>query len=251
MKVLSVRQPFAWLLANGYQDVENRNHPWDYVGPVLIHAGKEMDRQYTDPQRNGRQALEFLLFNSGPSAPFQTPWYDWATMGRNWDWPPLPADDQFERGGIVGIAYMDRCESWKRQPRLLWRVGPYCYVMKYALPLPFTPCKGHLEPWDATKDLIAAVYQRLWSDKASPYRTRLRTFLEGNREVMAAKEQERPLWDALWHLYGEKAPAPNERRLTTKRALIHLRTARDHLPGLVPTWERIVAALEDKGAQGS
>lgn len=38
MKVLSIRQPWAWLIVNGHKDVENRT--WDsyYRGPLLIHA---------------------------------------------------------------------------------------------------------------------------------------------------------------------------------------------------------------------
>lgn len=43
MRVLTVRQPWAWAIIHGGKDVENRtrNIAGDYRGPVAIHAGKE------------------------------------------------------------------------------------------------------------------------------------------------------------------------------------------------------------------
>ena len=46
MKVLSIRQPWAWLIVNGYKDVENRT--WaahrSMIGQrFLVHAGKSFD----------------------------------------------------------------------------------------------------------------------------------------------------------------------------------------------------------------
>ena len=42
MRVLTVRQPWAWAIIHGGKDVENRsrNIAGDYRGPVAIHAGK-------------------------------------------------------------------------------------------------------------------------------------------------------------------------------------------------------------------
>ena len=41
--VLSVRQPWAWLLCEGLKDVENRNWRTNYRGTLYIHAGKSFD----------------------------------------------------------------------------------------------------------------------------------------------------------------------------------------------------------------
>ncbi len=41
--VLSVRQPWAWLLCEGLKDVENRNWKTNYRGELFIHAGKSFD----------------------------------------------------------------------------------------------------------------------------------------------------------------------------------------------------------------
>ncbi len=41
--VLSVRQPWAWLICEGLKDVENRNWKTNYRGTLYIHAGKLFD----------------------------------------------------------------------------------------------------------------------------------------------------------------------------------------------------------------
>ncbi len=43
MKALSIRQPWAWLIANGYKDIENRSWRTNFRGEFLIHAGKKFD----------------------------------------------------------------------------------------------------------------------------------------------------------------------------------------------------------------
>ena len=40
--VLSVRQPWAWLLCENLKDVENRNWKTNYRGTLYIHAGKKV-----------------------------------------------------------------------------------------------------------------------------------------------------------------------------------------------------------------
>ncbi|MEV8338507.1 hypothetical protein [Leucobacter sp. NPDC077196] len=47
MRILTVRQPWAWAIIYGGKDVENRvrNVAGDYRGPVAIHAGAEYDRE--------------------------------------------------------------------------------------------------------------------------------------------------------------------------------------------------------------
>jgi hypothetical protein len=40
MKALTVQQPWAWAIAMGFKDVENRSWGTDYRGPLAIHAGQ-------------------------------------------------------------------------------------------------------------------------------------------------------------------------------------------------------------------
>ena len=42
MKALSIRQPWAWLIVNSHEDVENRTWRTRERGPVLVHASKGM-----------------------------------------------------------------------------------------------------------------------------------------------------------------------------------------------------------------
>ena len=53
MRVLTVRQPWAWAIVNADKDVENRprNIAGSYRGPVAIHAGKGWAREGELDQR--------------------------------------------------------------------------------------------------------------------------------------------------------------------------------------------------------
>ena len=54
-RLLTLRQPWAWLVVFGGKDVENRSWTTEYRGPILIHAGKEMTR------REYKQTHEYAL----------------------------------------------------------------------------------------------------------------------------------------------------------------------------------------------
>lgn len=43
MKALTIRQPWAWAIVAGYKHVENRSRRTNYRGPILIHAGAQLD----------------------------------------------------------------------------------------------------------------------------------------------------------------------------------------------------------------
>lgn len=45
MKILSIRQPWAYLITRGVKDIENRSWPTKYRGPFLIQASLNVDRQ--------------------------------------------------------------------------------------------------------------------------------------------------------------------------------------------------------------
>jgi len=46
MKALSIKQPWAYLIANGIKDVENRTWQTKYRGWVLIHASAKSDKHF-------------------------------------------------------------------------------------------------------------------------------------------------------------------------------------------------------------
>jgi len=45
MKVITIKQPFASLIAAGYKEYEFRTWKTKYRGDILIHAGKGVDRE--------------------------------------------------------------------------------------------------------------------------------------------------------------------------------------------------------------
>jgi hypothetical protein len=103
---LSIRQPWAWLIVNGYKDIENRSWPTPFRGRVLIHAGKKHDGKPDD-----------------------------------WDWPHISRPAAFDYGGIVGVAEIHGCVSHSASP---WFFGDFGFLIRNAKPLPFTPYRGRL-----------------------------------------------------------------------------------------------------------
>lgn len=62
MKAITVRQPWAWAIAIGAKDVENRSWQRTYRGPVAIHAGLTDDAPaYLHPQVSAAFAEQFPL----------------------------------------------------------------------------------------------------------------------------------------------------------------------------------------------
>lgn len=117
-QAISIRQPWAWLIVNGWKNIENRNWRTSYRGPVLIHAAKGMTQDEYNACR---------LFMRG----FCDPERD----------VKLPHPVELERGGIVGVAtILDCVEDHESE----WFCGEWGFVMADARPLPFLPFKGAL-----------------------------------------------------------------------------------------------------------
>ena len=109
---LSVRQPWAWLIVNGYKDIENRSWRTRYRGPVLIHAGSNTS-ELSEP------TLQRIERRHGIKLP-----------------------REFEIGGFVGVVDVMDCRSRTGSP---WHVrGKIGWVLTKARRLSFRPCKGAL-----------------------------------------------------------------------------------------------------------
>ncbi|WP_043345178.1 ASCH domain-containing protein [Cupriavidus basilensis] len=129
MKVLSVRQPWAWLIVNGHKDIENRTWPTKYRGRLLIHASKGMTRADYEAGMATALAVGFRSY--------------------------FPRDQDLERGGIVGIATLTDCLRDSSSP---WHM-PDCWGFKLteARPIPLMPMTGRLNIFDAPQEIIAAL----------------------------------------------------------------------------------------------
>ena len=119
MKALSIRQPWAYLIVNGYKDIENRSWPTSFRGEVLIHAANGMTKNEYEDCRETVTAINRLI-----------------------KYPILlPEFPHLERGGIIGKAEITDCVH---DHDSLWFFGKFGFVIKNAQPLTFTPYKGRL-----------------------------------------------------------------------------------------------------------
>lgn len=125
MKAISIRQPWAWCIISAGKDIENRDWPTRYRGPVLIHASKGMTKDEYESCLGLCHAISRTHpFPSGLA---------------------LPDFEDLERGGIVGQAEIVGCIEDSDSP---WFSGRYGFVLRNVKPLPFRPFKGALGLFD-------------------------------------------------------------------------------------------------------
>ena len=134
MKILSVRQPWAWLIVAGYKPVENRTWRTSYRGPLLIHASQAMEPE---------------------DFPMQREWIE--TCG-------LVIPEDLPRGAIVGAATLT--DVWDKQkferPGIRWFEGPYGFKMEdaveFAEPIPWRGQLGIRDISDALAARVSNIY---------------------------------------------------------------------------------------------
>jgi hypothetical protein len=112
MKAISIQQPWAWLIVNGYKDVENRSWPTKYRGTIAIHAGKKFDYDG-----------HFWVLNNFPELEIPE------------------VHTAYNRGGIVGVSSIIDCvTSYDSE----WFFGKYGFVLSGSSPKPLIPLRGQL-----------------------------------------------------------------------------------------------------------
>ena len=109
VRALSIRQPWAWLIANGHKDIENRSWSTKYRGPLLVHASAKK-----------------------PSATFLS------DIERRYG---VELPKTFDLGGIVGLVNVMECVA---ESRSVWMQGPVGWKLSNARTLPFLPVRGKL-----------------------------------------------------------------------------------------------------------
>jgi hypothetical protein len=111
LPALAVRQPWAWLIVNGFKDIENRSRRTRHRGPLLIHASLSRDSYAENVQSVKRK--------HGISVPLEV-----------------------ERGGIIGVVDVIDCvESHKSK---WFEKGNFGWVLANPRRLKFRRCKGAL-----------------------------------------------------------------------------------------------------------
>lgn len=134
-KALSFKQPFAWLIANGYLMVDDRTWGTQYRGPVLIHASKGLYKEYYDYLKSNTEI-------------------------------PLPTKDKLEYGGVVGIANLVLCcrpgelpEGVSQEQRAHYggvHQKSFGLLFEQATPLALRPCRGKLGIFEIDVDELLA-----------------------------------------------------------------------------------------------
>ena len=134
MIALSVRQPWAWLIVNGYKDIENRNWYTVIRGPVLIHASSTVDMH----------ALNYFRYISVQYSDWiQDVHPDMIIAAKACAKFMNNVENRF--GGIGGIVGYTRIIDCVEQHESCWFEGKYGFVLKDSRPLNFTPIKGQLK----------------------------------------------------------------------------------------------------------
>lgn len=106
---LSIQQPWAWLIVNGYKDIENRNWHTKFRGELHVHAGKKIDA-------DGIDWVEFMF-------------------------PRIVLPSTFDTGGIVGKTTVVDCVTRSNSH---WFFGKYGFVLKDSQRVEFVKVNGKL-----------------------------------------------------------------------------------------------------------
>ncbi len=126
MKAISIRQPWAWLIVQGYKTVENRTWATRIRGEILIHAGKAADRE-------DEKIIREVCAELGVDMP-----------------------EKLDRGGIVGVVDIVDCTLEPTdETDLDWHEpGVYAWILRNPRPLPFVPYPGKLNFINVPDELI-------------------------------------------------------------------------------------------------
>ncbi len=125
MKALSILQPWAEVILNGWKDVENRTWRNSFRGEFLIHAGKRYD---SDSEPFILETLIKIGRIRGSAVD------EYLAVMRN-----------APRGAVLGTASITSCVTPLLVSGSPWAFGPYCYlladVVRFTTPKPY---KGKL-----------------------------------------------------------------------------------------------------------
>jgi len=128
MKALTIHQPWAWLVAAGHKDIENRSWlaPWGMMGStIVIHAGLVRDEFAYFTARG-------ILESTG-------------TFG-------MPDAGELAYGAAIGTARIIGCVRESKSP---WFFGPFGIVLDEAeLWSKPVSIRGQLGLWTFPNDLV-------------------------------------------------------------------------------------------------
>ena len=120
VKILSIRQPWSYLIVNGVKPVENRSWYTKYRGELYIHAGQKFDHE-------GYEVAKRIVSGYGGMI-------------------PVSQSPRYLKGGIIGSVNMvdcvDECDDD-------WFFGDWGFVFENAEEIDFIPMSGRLGIFEA------------------------------------------------------------------------------------------------------
>lgn len=133
MKILCVRQPWAWAIIHGGKDIENRCWETRYRGPLLIASSQGWHRS----------TYEYYLEN----------------FSRGKD--KCPSREELVVGAILGKVDLVDCVDAHRSK---WFEGDYGFVLRHPKPLSRPiPIKGRLGLFPPGPDLMRKLKRANWA----------------------------------------------------------------------------------------
>jgi hypothetical protein len=131
LKALTVKQPWASVIATGAKSVENRTWPTKYRGRLAIHAGQSDDR--------GALAVDIL----------------WNAVEADLGKPTI-------RGAILAVAELTDCHRCDGSCSPWAEPGAWHWGLTNIRGLPEpVPCKGRLSLWTPDAEIRRAVLDQL------------------------------------------------------------------------------------------
>lgn len=152
MKALTIKQPWAWAIAHGQKNVENRTWATSYRGLLAIHAGAAWDGGGAWDRRVIRTVIE----HGQPDGFFDPPLRVESYQSGGLPYCLRRDPRRFVVGAVVAVAELvgitrDDDSPWAQPGQSHWRLAS---VRALAEPV---PCKGLLGLWTLPEDVDAAV----------------------------------------------------------------------------------------------
>ncbi len=113
LKALTLRQPWAWLVVNGFKDIENRIWATRHRGPLLIHAGTSRVDLHWDVKEEIEEDFGIRI------------------------------PEEYDIGGVIGVVDLVDCVT--DHPSPWFAADCYGWVLDNSRRLPIKECKGKLK----------------------------------------------------------------------------------------------------------
>lgn len=134
MKAISLRQPWATLMALGIKHIENRSWRSSMRGPVLIHSSSWWHREEAEDDYD---TAAHIMAKAGLGS-----------------MPLTVVEMKAVRGGVIGAFTITGCVERSDDPFFF---GPYGFTVKNAVAFPTViPCRGALGFFEVPDDVVEA-----------------------------------------------------------------------------------------------